>query len=185
MVKNNDIINRYRNLAQEVMYPSGSEDSLNWFREVVRKGKKITDISLVQEGYRQSRIEPGRMFTYKYDPKYAGKLKYYDENPLVIVLETNRTGWSGVNVHYLSPKLRSELLLDIRYRRKNYFRISEELKINPATVPSFKKYLAKQIKSKVINIPKTDWEIAIQLPYEAFVNEINKNVWTESRKKIR
>ena len=44
------------------------------------------------------------------DPITKADLPYYDQLPLVIISEPTPTGFSGINLHYLSPLLRADLV---------------------------------------------------------------------------
>jgi hypothetical protein len=52
----------------------------------------------------------GRMYFYYYDPKLKDELPYYDRFPLVIPIERYQDGFLGLNLHYISPRQRIELL---------------------------------------------------------------------------
>ena len=46
--------------------------------------------------------------------------------------------------------------------------------------PCLKRYLGTQIRSRVVRVPMTEWEIAIFLPTEQFVKASKTEVWNES-----
>ncbi|MCG7944862.1 MAG: hypothetical protein N0C84_00795 [Candidatus Thiodiazotropha taylori] len=181
----NKLISKIRSKGDTELLPKGSEESLEWFRTNLRKRRKISSIGVITEGFIPSKIEPGKMFTYKYKPKFEKKLEYYDIHPLIIVLDETSNGWYGANLHYLSPKLRSELLLDIGYYEKGFIKIRAELENNPITSACLKRYIAKQVVTRPVEIPKDEWDLVVQLPYEGFVNSINRSVWLKTRKRIK
>jgi hypothetical protein len=111
-------------------------------------------------------------------------LAYYDANPLIVFLERTTDGWYGINLHYLPPSLRAELLFDIQYNSRKLPQIAKMLEKNPMTKPCLKRYLAKQLVTKPVGIPKDQWEIAIQLPFENFMKAAQKDVWKISKSKI-
>lgn len=185
MNSKNTIIDRFRAKGEEYMHPRGSKESIDWFRETVRKGRSITDIQRVQEGYTRAKMKPGTLVTYSYNPKYEKSLEFYDNFPLVILTEVNRTGWYGINLHYLSPKMRGDLMIDLEYGRKSMNRIAEDITNNPMSTHGLKRYLPNFVSSKIVEIPKNDWDIAIQLPYEAFVKESRKKVWSKANGRKR
>ena len=55
-------------------------------------------------------IRRGSLFAYWYDPKWAKKLPYYDEFPMMMMVEKAKGGFIGLNFHYLPPMLRPRLL---------------------------------------------------------------------------
>ena len=50
------------------------------------------------------------MYTFFYDPKTKEKLPYYDRFPVVLIIDSTSTGFSGLNFHYIPPKYRAKLL---------------------------------------------------------------------------
>ena len=48
-------------------------------------------------------IALGKMFFYKYDPKWAKKLPYWDMYPLVFPFEKAPGGYYGFNLQYIPP----------------------------------------------------------------------------------
>ena len=180
-----NIFNRYRELARKAEINLGTKESLDWFRKRIRKDSTINDLRTVSENLRNGRIEPGKMFTYVYDPKTKDKMQYYDNFPLVIILEVVKGGWYGANLHYLPPSMRVNLLEELSYRRNNVLRIKRMLETNPMTKPCLKRYLSNHVRSAPKVVPKDDWEIAIQLPFENFQKAQARQVWSNTRSKLR
>ena len=179
----NQIFTKYRNLAQEAGVPASQKKSLEWFRKRIRKDR-IRDMDRVTEGFKRARIREGEMVTYRYDPLLKEKLKYYDVQPLIVILEIYLDGWLGVNVHYLPPEFRAKLFYELQYKKKNMRVIAEQLKKHPISYPAIKRYKAQKVLGEATLIPKEEWDIAIQLPYERFVGASLKQVWNKSRSKI-
>lgn len=50
--------------------------------------------------------------------------------------------------------------------------------------PCIKRYLYENVRSRYMEIPADEWEIALFLPLERFVGKTKRSVWSESRKKI-
>lgn len=178
------IFQRYRELATRHNAPRDKENSLRWFRNRIRKDSPIRDLNKVTEGLRNARIEPGAMVTYVYDPKTKDKLPFYDMFPLIIILAPAKGGWYGVNLHYLPPVMRAELLLDIGYRRNSMDAIVKKLENNPMTKPALRRYLASHARTRMKLIPRDEWEIAINLPTENFQKAGNKQIWRTTRSKL-
>ena len=99
-------------------------------------------------------------------------------------MEITNDGWYGVNLHYLPPKVRVDLMTDIGYTNKSYDSIYSKLLREDWAMAACKRYLASHVKGRISSIPKDDWDIVIQLPYEAFQNEINRKVWMDTRRKV-
>jgi hypothetical protein len=137
----------------------------------------------------------GKMYFYFYDPKTKDSLPYYDRFPLVIPIEIYKDGFLGLNLHYIHPKQRlilldnlSTILTNSNYDEKTRFRISYDY-ISRASkayqaMPCIKRYLFNHVRSKFLEISADEWDIAVMLPFETFVNASNSKVWTDSRKKF-
>lgn len=116
-------------------------------------------------------ISPGRVYIYNYDSKLheEGLLPYYDAYPLVLVIGLYNDGWLGLSLHYLPPKLREFFLKKVLIRNYKLLKAGK-----PAYVPYkeikmagnilhkegmhiIKRYLSKRVKSKIAEIPYTEW----------------------------
>ena len=179
----NELFKKYRDAARDAGAPTRQKQSLEWFRKRIRKDR-IRDVDKVTEGFKRAKIQEGEMVTYRYDPIMKDKLPYYDVQPLIVVLEIYLDGWLGINVHYLPPEFRSKLFYEINYKRTNMRVLAERLKKHPICYPAIKRYKGKKVQSDPVLIPRDEWDIAIQLPYERFVGASNKLVWNTSRSKI-
>lgn len=180
----NRVFNRYKDLALKAEVSLGTNESLEWFRKRIRKDKSLQH-DAVTSGLRRGTIRPGNMITYQYFPKHETKLKYYDQYPLIIVLESAKGGWYGANIHYLPPTMRAALLTELNYNNKSLSQIARALENNPITAVCLKRYLSKQVKSTPVLVPKDEWEIAIQLPFEKFAKATQQQVWRNSKRGIR
>ena len=72
-------------------------------------------LKAISEMYRSAGRYPflGRFYTFRYIPTTRKKLKYWDELPLVLVLEKGRTGFFGINLHMMPRKHRGYFLLHV------------------------------------------------------------------------
>ena len=138
----------------------------------------------------------GNMYMYFYDPKMKKTLPYYDRFPLTIMVEEAPGGFYGLNLHYLRPDIRAKFLdqlmqtapknprektrlTKMRYELLKNVRKYKEFK------PCFKHYLTSHVKSKMVRVPMTEWEIAVFLPTEQFTKSTKTKVWAESIKIAR
>ena len=137
----------------------------------------------------------GRMYVYHYDPKLKDVLPVWDKYPLVIPMEMYSDGFLGLNLHYIHPKFRinlldklSETLSNDKFDEKTKFRLSYSFlksasKIYEAT-PCIKRYLYNQVKSSFLQINADEWDIAALLPAENFSGASTSQVHADSRKKF-
>ena len=105
----NTIYQKYADLADKAGVKRNSKAAIDWFRKRIRKDRPIM-LDKATEGLKTKGIEPGNLYIYGYNPKYEKTLKYYDNFPCCLVLETTKDGWYGLNLHYLAPTLRAKFL---------------------------------------------------------------------------
>lgn len=174
-----NIYKQYSDQATEKGIKRNTKDSIEWFRKTIRKRSNIGSFEAATAGLPRSRVrlEPGRLLTFTYNPKTKKTLPFYDVYPLILVMQIERKFIYGLNLHYLPPRLREDMLKDLKVERNNFRRISEIASRLPYSKFALKRYIPNRMKN-TINIPKTEWEIAVQLPYEQFKGGVdNKNVW--------
>lgn len=133
----------------------------------------------------------GNMFMYFYDPKHKETLPYYDRFPLTIMLEPTKNGFQGLNLHYLRPDVRAQFLDELmglgpknvtdksRLTKLRYDLIQSTRKYKEFK-PCFKSYLSDHVKSRIVRVPMTEWEIAIFLPTEQFKKAGKAKIWKDS-----
>ena len=96
----------------------------------------------------------GRMYLFTYDPKWEKKLPWYDVYPLVIPFDYAKGGFYGINLHYLPPNDRADLLIRLikaqgigQLNEKLRLRLSYDVitRFGPAK-PCIKRYLYTQVR---------------------------------------
>ena len=167
----------------------------DWFREKVKqagasaKMKAVTPNQLLRR-QPDDNILLGKMFFYKYDPKFAKKLPYWDMYPLVFPFERAPGGFYGLNLHYIPPRDRAVLMDNLnQYASNNKYDKTTRLELSyrllkryGRAVPCVKRYLGDRIVSQTVRIDADEWEIAIFLPVERFQKASNGEVWKDSRR---
>ena len=146
------------------------------------------------ETVKKSRVLPGRMFMFFYDPKHKATLPYYDRFPLILMVESAspKKGFYGLNFHYLDYRKRAILLSRLlkyannkKYDETTRLRLSYKLLKNASRLaafkPCFKHYLPSQIKSQIKLVPAEYWETALFFPSEQFKKETKATVFSKSR----
>jgi hypothetical protein len=147
-----------------------------------------------------------KMYFYFYDPKTKDVLPYYDTFPLIIPLDfmpssksasKKEPGFLGLNLHYIHPKYRMELLDKIdsinKLTNKNYDKTTK-LKMTYAVLknykslfeatPCIKHYLFNHVRSKFLPISADEWDIVCTLPFQQFKKHSQVKVWADSKKKF-
>ena len=167
----------------------------DWFREKVKQAgasarmKAVTPNQLLRR-QPDDNILLGKMFFYKYDPKFAKKLPYWDMYPLVFPFERAPGGFYGLNLHYIPPRDRAVLMDNLnQYASNNKYDKTTRLELSyrllkryGRAVPCVKRYLGDRIVSQTVRIDADEWEIAIFLPVERFQKASKGEVWADSRR---
>ena len=167
----------------------------DWFREKVKqagasaKMKAVTPNQLLRR-QPDDNILLGKMFFYKYDPKFAKKLPYWDMYPLVFPFEKAPGGFYGLNLHYIPPRDRAVLMDNLnQYASNNKYDQTTRLELSyrllkryGRAVPCVKRYLGDRIVSQTVRIDADEWEVAIFLPVERFQKASKGEVWADSRR---
>ena len=137
----------------------------------------------------------GRMYFYYYDPKLKDELPYYDRFPLVIPIERYQDGFLGLNLHYISPRQRIELLdalsdfaTNSKYDETTRLRLSwaklKNVGVAFKAKPCVKRYLFKHVDSRFLEITADEWDIAALLPFQNFQGATANKVYNDSRNKL-
>ena len=167
----------------------------DWFREKVKQAsasarmRAVTPRQLLKR-QESSDTELGQMLFYKYDPKFAKKLPYWDMYPLVFPFEKAKGGFYGLNLHYIPPRERAVLMDELNsYVTNKKYDATTRLKLSydllkgfGRAVPCVKRYLGTNVRSNTVRIDADEWEIAIFLPVERFQKEKARVVWNDSKK---
>tara|TARA_B100000287_G_C20412918_1_gene694320 strand:- start:70 stop:681 length:612 start_codon:yes stop_codon:yes gene_type:complete len=167
----------------------------DWFREKAKQAQASARMRAVTPGQLLKRqpddnIMLGKMFFYKYDPKWAKKLPYWDMYPLVFPFEKAPGGFYGLNLHYIPPQDRASLMDSLnKFASNNKYDKTTKLNLSYSllkrygkAVPCVKRYLGNHVTSATVRIDADEWEIAIFLPVERFQKESKKTVWKDSRR---
>ena len=100
-----------------------SLESLRWFQQRVKTMRLTSEAFYKQSSLNKARrYLEGRMYTFFYDAKTKDKLPYWDRFPVVLILDLNQTGFTGLNFHYIPPRYRVRLL----YELYKYIRLDDD-----------------------------------------------------------
>jgi len=168
-----------------------------WFEQqvLIMSRQEITPQRVLQGNTEQltTRVMPGFMYMFAYDPKGKADLPYYDRFPLVLPFNKTADGFIGLNLHYLPYPLRI-ILLDQLLVFKNNSKLDETTRIKyswgliggvskyAAAKPCVKQYLNGHVRSQFRQINANDWATAMLLPVERFVGASKQEIWADSRK---
>ncbi|MBV5342205.1 hypothetical protein JZU68_00825, partial [bacterium] len=140
-----------------------------------------------------TRVLPGHLYMFLYDPKTKADLPYYDRFPLVFPFRKTPDGFIGLNMHYLPYQLRIQLLdnllvfannqrFDETTRIKYSWALIDGVSKYKAAQPCIKQYLSGHVRSQFRQVTSSDWATAMLLPVERFVGASKQEIWADSRK---
>ena len=122
------------------------------------KGSKISNSKLREEVFNillddaTESPETGKYYTFEYDPKFADKLKEWDEYPLVYVMEFKKDNLIGANIHYIrGTNSRLKALNNKRFPKRTY-----------------RQYIPKRADSIFFEIQESEVQLLSTLPLEKF-----------------
>ena len=136
------------------------------------------------------------MYNFFYDPKMKKELPYYDRFPLIFPFKrgyerdraTEGGAFYGINLHYLPPNARTDLLLRLIKAQGGGGNLDADFKLGRLTfnvisrfkpaIPCIKRYLYGQVRSKgFYGISGEDWAYAAALPIQQFEKASASTVW--------
>ena len=122
------------------------------------KGNKISNSQLRDEVFNillnDATESPsvGNYYTFEYDPKFADRLKEWDQYPLVYVMEYKKNNLIGANIHYIrGTNSRLKALNNKRFPKR-----------------TLRQYIPKRADSIFFEIGEDEVQILSTLPIEKF-----------------
>lgn len=177
--------------------PGDVRKSINWYNRQVqglRDLQKGINSALAQDSELKTRVMPGELYIFKYDPKFKNELPYYDQLPLVLPFAPAPGGFLGLNLHYLPYGWRFKLmgaLVDLitnehdpKSRAQVSWRILNQSSKYPGVDACVKHYLTAHVQTKFLRIPNDQWLAAAMMPIEQFTGATKTAVFADSRRKI-
>ena len=176
-----------------------SKKAMDWFKSIVSKTRraafpaKTARDEIMQERNVGIDNTPkiGRMYLFQYDAKWKDILPYWDVWPLIFPFDYAPNGFYGINLHYLPPNDRINLMLrliksagaarklDENYRLKLSYQIITGFKPARACI---KRYLFSHEQGKgLYGIKGEDWSYAASLPLQRFQGASAGTVWRQSK----
>lgn len=177
--------------------PARTQTARNWFRKQAQTASTTAEAIIQKEQARWvSRIVPGKMYLFSYDPKHKKTLPFYDRYPLIFPVDLVSGGFYGINLHYLPFRLRAQLMDSLyelttnkRYDNTTKLKISydilKRISKHKLIAPCFKRYLGSHVRSRFVEVHSTEWDIALFLPIARFEKQSQQQVWNQSRELIK
>tara|TARA_R110000868_G_scaffold79604_31_gene226485 strand:- start:4836 stop:5501 length:666 start_codon:yes stop_codon:yes gene_type:complete len=139
---------------------------------------------------------PGYLYFFMYKPLAAETLPVYDRFPLVLVLERFDNGFLGLNLHYLPYRSRA-IFFDalyssrfiaskdpLRARINVSYKILKSVAKYRAFNPCIHRYHHKGVKTPLLQVGETEWDLALFLPVERFAKMQRSDVWNRSLRSL-
>ena len=181
--------------------PSRNSTARIWYREKAKEVGKVNETSFFRSAdadrlKNSGQFKIGNMYMFYYDPKFKDTLPYYDRVPLIFPINRAQGGFLGINFHYLPLKLRAKLM-DSLYEVASNDRFDDTTKLqisyrvlNASTQyrefrPAIKHYLFDHVRSKLMYINPSEWDVALFLNIARFEKATQSQVWEDSKKIIR
>ena len=139
---------------------SSSQSKTSRFDGLIKslKGSKISNSKLREEVFNillddaTESPSAGKFYTFEYDPKFADKLKEWDEYPLVYAMEFKKNNLIGANVHYIrTTNARLKALNSMSFPKK-----------------TLRQYIPKRADSVFFEIQESEVQLLSTLPLEKF-----------------
>jgi len=177
-------------------------DATNWLRQTASKAasRHVSPTRIMSQKQMMTRarggITIGQMYLFAYDPKHKKTLPYYDRFPLIFPFDYADGGFYGINLHYLSPQHRAQLM-DALYGLINnldqdettQLRLSYQILKRSSKfkyfAPCVKHYLNSHVQSPFYYINPDEWDAALFLPLQRFEKASSSKVYVDSINKVR
>jgi hypothetical protein len=165
-----------------------------WYREKLESLPTRGRTMILENGEDLKRWpEKGKMYLFLYMPESRKNLQYYDLAPLIIPTDKqrNRINFRALNVHYLFPRFRYELINRLLNEGTSDLRITRTLNKFLRYVDGedagtiMKTYIYNKCRSRFLEIPPEEWELACALPMENFRKEHKTKVWSDTREELQ
>lgn len=176
--------------------------SREWLQNQAKKasvsGNPVQFMKEYGRDFKRRQMNIGQMYFFQYSPKFKDDpkaLPYYDNYPLVFIIEEQSDRYLSLNLHYLPPPMRARLmdaLYTIAVNKK--FNDNQKLALSYGVLkssarfrwfkPCVKWHLKAHIVSQYYKIPSEFWSYALFLPLEKFSRKSKTQVWKESAKII-
>ena len=122
------------------------------------KGNKISNSKLREEVFNillddaTETPSTGKYYTFEYDPKFADRLKEWDQYPLVYAMEYKKNNLIGANIHYIrGTNSRLKALNNKRFPKR-----------------TLRQYIPKRADRIFFEIQESDVQLLSTLPIEKF-----------------
>lgn len=186
----------FQNYLKENLNSKNVVNAEGWFREQAAKTVRLDTNRVIQDQKTRAVMRPkvGHLYLFKYDALTKDVLPYYDKFPIIFLIRPLKSGFLGLNMHYLPFVYRANLmdaLYDYVVEENNEKKLKVTYKILSETSrlrfyrPCLKHYLNNQVKSRFIDVSPNDWNTAVFLPLQKFSGATTRVVHRDSVNEIK
>ena len=145
-------------ILQSKMNKVGGQVSEDWFRSQLLE--QLGDTNFETDYADTAGFAPGQLYFFTYSAQT--KQPYYDMYPLSYVIEYQKGGFLGCNLHYVPLTQRDELAISLLNNSAQ----------GAVAVPrqTLHKYLYTGVRGTPYRIPNAEWSDVAQLPTERFID---------------
>lgn len=162
-----------------------SQRSAKWLINKIKQAMFSKDLT-------RSTPKVGGFYLFVYDAKYKDVLPFWDAAPLVIPVQFEANGFSGLNFHYI-PLVERIALFNLivnmsSNKSRRYINISYQKLLRLSTTHwkfAYKRYLYNHMRSKLLVIDRSEWNEALALPVANFQKASITTVHREFRKRFK
>lgn len=188
-----------------------SDAALDWFRKRVSKDLKVRADQIIKStddynryAEKHDRSMIGKLYLYEYEAVEAGDEEngVYDKYPTVFFFNISKSKegkllYWGLNMHYLLPKERAAVysgLMKLKAQKgvtpktklKLQWDLIKTVCKHPLVERAVHAYRADRIQSRIVEIPATDWPVALFLRIEKWMSvEGNHPLASTARSNLR
>lgn len=174
-----------------------TKESIQWYRNFI--SKNVYGVRIF-EHLDQKRIKTrpsvGKMYIYGYDAKHKDDLSYWDAMPVTIFFSETDTLVTGFNLHYAPIEMRVLILSKLysimidetiteKSRLTQSYTFLKGLSTFDIMKPLIHSYLKTNFTTQLIEVPATQWPIAVFLPLAKWQKAHFNTVYADYRKNIR
>ena len=183
----------------ELSYSDKLKRGVGSLRNKSKEQRQAISQNLLKEmrtrGLGKSKPMLGGLYFYAYSAKHKDELEYWDAFPLMMPIKLYPDGFLGLNFHYLHPVMRAKLMDAIvaigkktGTNERQRVILSYDLLAAAARTrffaPCVKRYLTGHVRSKLLELARSDWDLALMLPLARFQKAGLQRVYADSRKTI-
>ena len=145
-------------ILQNILDKVGGQVNEDWFRSQLLDELGSTNFD--DDAADTDGFAPGQLYFFTYSAQT--KQPYYDMYPLTYVIEYQKGGFLGCNIHYVPLTQRDELATSLLNN-------SAQGAV-AVTRRTLHKYLYPGVRIQPYRIPSSEWSDVAQLPTERFVD---------------